>query len=139
MDWYILRQRLLAAHSLDPRVSYYIDMALGDAKRAIELLAQHGHQFHLAPGPEPAREAFPRMVFHVDCPRGRKVWSQFEIIELGDEWYDTLDEAQRSHGLKVQIAGRGGIGSRALPVLVLDAPQASKLTRGDREPEQEIK
>jgi hypothetical protein len=130
MDWYMFRQRLLADHAGNPQNSHTLSLALDEIEQGLRVLARFGHVFHLATGTAPAIEAFPRKIFHVSiAPLGRVVWSQSEIDELGDEWYDSVQEAQHSSGLRAQLAGRGGIGTRALPAVIPDAPKASDQTK----------
>jgi hypothetical protein len=125
MDWYLLRQRLFAEHSQDQQRVARLERAISLAEEALRDLAALGHQFHLAPGAQPRQSAWPRRVFHISCPAGRLVHSQFDIVELGEDWFDTLLEAHHSHGLRTQFAGRGGVTIGGLPAVVPEAPEAS--------------
>lgn len=128
VDWYLFRQRIAAEHSLQPQVLAKLDRAISLVEEGLRDLVGAGHQFHLAPGPQPPQPAFPRKVFHVDRPRGKLVYTQTEIDLLGPEWFDSIAEAHHSHGLRIQYTGRGGVDmGAALPALVMDSPSVSKV------------
>lgn len=125
MDWYLLRQQLFAEHGSDQQAVARIEHALRLAEEGLRELGALGHQFHLAPGAQPKQSAWPRRVFHIGCPGGRVVHSQFDIVELGADWFDTLAEAHHSHGLRAQFAGRGGVTIGGLPAVMPAATPAS--------------
>jgi hypothetical protein len=81
-------------------------------------LARLGHRYHLVLGPPPEVEDWPKVMFHVEAaPNGRLVSSDFERHELGYGWYFTLGEAQHVEGYRAQMAGRGGVGDRSVPMI----------------------
>jgi hypothetical protein len=53
---------------------------------------------------------WPRLLFHAEkAPNGRLCLNEFEKMELGDGWFETLDDAQHWDGTQAQFEGRGGV------------------------------
>lgn len=118
MDWDGLKRVLFAEHSGDPRTLAYMEEAIRQGRESLRLFAQHGHQYHLAPGPGAPQGAWPRMMFHVNsAPNGRMVQNEYELYDLGEGWEDSLEAAQVKDGIMAQFSGRGGVSRRSLPVL----------------------
>ena len=122
-----IKTNLLAKHSGKPQNQAFIDLAFRQIAEGLSLLAKHGHVFFLAEGspePESIENSWPRTIFHLDiAPGGRVVNSPWHLQDLGGKkegWFYTLEEAQLAAGIKTQFAGRGGVGSRNVPVLVVD-------------------
>ena len=114
-----LRTRILGELHHRPQASVEFTLAFREIEAGLAVMARLGYLYHLEPGPQPAEDEWPRLMFHVDAaPNGRLVQSRYDLPDLGDDWYLTLEEAQHADGLKTQFAGRGGIGSRNLPVVV---------------------
>ena len=116
-----------------PQKVAQVDHWLTHIREGIEGLQRLGHVFHLAPGSEPGRKEWPRMVYHAEKARlGFYCLCQqdFEILG-GNEagWFDTLDEAK--HELAVQEQWkRGGVFPKyGLPVV---EPEEDGLTPLER-------
>jgi len=130
VGWKSIREELLALHAGQPQECRVIEMALREAEASLAALARLGHFYHLEAGPWPEKEAWPKTYFHtVAAPQGRLVRSPWELAELGDGWFPTLEEAERHEGMKRQFEGRGGVRQRNLPVL----PSLFEKTRLDKE------
>lgn len=128
MNWRAFRVRLQAEHHQSSQKVAEIELACHQAENALQLFARLGHQFHLAPGPEPEADGWPKILFHVDsAPNGRLVRNEYEAEELGDGWFDNLNDAQHNYGMKTQFAGRGGVGLRSLPVASGPATEATSM------------
>jgi hypothetical protein len=95
-----------------------LQVALSQVDEGLAGLARLGHQMHLEEGPPPPLEEWPRVFFHLNFPQGRLVRSRWELADLGEGWYPTLEQAQHQDGVAVQMAGRGGVGNRNLPVVI---------------------
>ncbi len=134
MDWNGLKRRLQAEHPGDPRTLAYLEKAFELGKEALEILSSFGHQFHLAPGPSPAGNEWPKMMFHVEAaPNGRMVRDEYELWDLGDGWCHSLEEAQVRDGIMAQFTGRGGVSRRSLPMPIAGEGVTSKIDDlGDR-------
>jgi hypothetical protein len=117
-----LRTSLIVQHHHQPQVVRVIEHSIRELEEALGRLAAVGHLFHLAEGPQPPADEWPRVMFHVDsAPNGRVVNSEWDFRDLGGEaegWHTTLAGAQHADGVKTQFAGRGGVGVRSLPVRV---------------------
>lgn len=121
MNWSRLSNRLLAIHSLRPQNAKRVELALAEIKRGVDQLTVLGHQFHLAPGPEPEepKPDWPRVYWTVDG-RSRKVSHPTDLVVLGDGWFPTLAEAQQKAGMAHQFKGRGGVNVGGLPAVIIE-------------------
>lgn len=117
MDWKALSDSLAAQHPNEPQKLRLVELAVSQAREAIEHLTRMGHPFHLAPGPQPADLwSWPRVYWQADG-RSRPVYHPHDLVDLGPSWFPTLEEAQQARGRALQFAGRGGIRDRNLPVV----------------------
>lgn len=121
MDWQGLSRLLLADHQHEPQTLGRLELALKMAQEALQMMAGHGHQFHLAPGPGPVHPEWPRKLYHVDsAPNGILVYTEKDAEELGPGWFDSFQKAQFWDGLETQFNGRGGVAkSPRVPVPLL--------------------
>lgn len=126
VDW---RKRIEAAYPYAPQRAYICKAALLELDKAIAALAAHGFPLHVVEGPPAvALQEWPKMVFHIRCGE-RTVQSQYELDELGDDWYPSMDEARHAAGMTKQFQ-RGGIFDKALPAM----PDLMPLPRADAAP-----
>lgn len=110
MDWQGLARRFNADHPHEPQILGRLEVALNSAREALQIMAGHGYQFHLAEGQGTLLQQWPRKLYHVDlAPNGRLVFTEQEAEELGAGWFDSLLRAQFWDGLETQFNGRGGI------------------------------
>lgn len=122
----LLLPALAAAHG-QPQLVARLRHGFGLAEEGLRQLAGLGLQLHLAEGPEPTRPEWPKILFHIDAaPNGRVVANQWELEDLGSDWYGTLEDAQHQNGRKLQFAGRGGVGIRNVPVISGPPPAVSE-------------
>lgn len=129
MNWRLLRNQLVNCYHERPQSVAVIDHALAQVQEGLRLLDQMGHQFHLASGPQPPARAWPRLVFHLDHPKGFLCLCEEDFEFLGSGWFDTLDEAKHADGMGHQFKRGGVFPKKGLPVL-LEEPE---LTRLDKE------
>lgn len=128
MDWNGLKRKLQAEHPGDPRTLAYLEKAFELGREALDIFAQFGHKFHLAPGPGTASTEWPKMMFHVEAaPNGRMVRDEYELYDLGDGWENSLEDAQVRDGIMAQFTGRGGVNRRSLPSVLPGEGVTSKL------------
>lgn len=110
MDWQGLSRRFSADHPHEPQVLGRLEVALNQAREALQMMAGHGYRFHLADGAGQPHPAWPRKLYHVNLsPNGRLVYTEQEAEELGAGWFDSLLRAQLWDGMETQFNGRGGI------------------------------
>lgn len=110
MDWQGLSRQLLAEHQHEPQTLGRLELALKMAQEALQLMAGHGHVYHLAEGPGEKLPEWPRKLYHVDSsPNGIIIYSEEEAIALGPGWFDSFQKAQFWDGLETQFNGRGGV------------------------------
>lgn len=117
MDWRHLHCQLVASHSHSPQEAKRIELAVQATEQALGELARLGHLYHLVPGPAPEPARWPMQVYHSDG-RVREVFHPNDLLELGEGWYPTLEEARYRAGMSTQFMGRGGVKLRNLPALV---------------------
>jgi hypothetical protein len=87
-----------------------IRSALSLVAEGLRMLEVMGEQYHLSPGPQPPMAEWPRIMFHaLSAPNGRMVQSEWELADLGEGWWPTLEEAQLHEGENAQWRGRGGV------------------------------
>lgn len=123
MDLSNFRRKLIVQHHQSPTDVRRIELAVAEISGALDTLASMGHMFHLEDGPEPARDEWPKLMFHAsDSPNGRVVHSEAEALALGFGWHEDPAQAHQLRGLATQFAGRGGVTRMALPA-VTSAPQ----------------
>lgn len=89
-------------------------------REGLGILAACGHIHHLVAGPSPPAEVFPRMVYHMDHPRGFQVLCQEDLELLGEGWFNTLDEAKQASGMGMQYRRGGIFPKKGLPVIAGD-------------------
>lgn len=119
----VLRERVLASLIDSPQATARAEHALRELSTALAALAGMGHQFHIAPGPGPTLDEWPRQIFHLEqAPRGRLCRTVWDFWDLGPDWFFTLGEAQQASGMKAQNAGRGGVFTSGLPALTSSPP-----------------
>jgi hypothetical protein len=115
-EWSLVHQQLEAG--LDWHQQHEVDLALREVEQAMAVLVRLGKPVHLRPGhAPPGIWEWPRTVYSVFAPQGREVSCQAELDELGSDWFPSLEEAQHEHGMRVQFAGRGGVGANTLPAI----------------------
>jgi hypothetical protein len=120
-DSFALLERLRAEFHGKPQQLAMVEAAVTNVDTGIATLAALGHSFHLALGPAPPQDEYPKLVFHVkSAPNGRLVRSRWELADLGEDWYPSLEAAQHADGVRAQFAGRGGVGNRNLPVVIVE-------------------
>lgn len=126
--WQNLERSLHSQHPGDMQANATIKHAVHLAKDALVLLAQVGHQFHLAEGfGEPAPD-WPRLLFHIDQdPNGRLVLCEADAIELGAGWFDSLESAQHWDGVQTQFALKSGRPKYNMPAKMSDGPSGDLL------------
>lgn len=113
-----LRSRHQADHFASLQEVEMVRQALAAIDDGLNQLSRLGHRYHLAEGPPPEVDPWPKIMFHVEAaPNGRIVVSDYERHELGVDWYYTLQEAQHAEGYRAQMAGRGGVGDRSVPMV----------------------
>lgn len=116
MDFAGFRRQILAAHSGKPQEAAALEYALRELENSMTTLARLGHVWHLEPGTGPALPEWPRMMFHAtSAPNGRLVTSEFALADLGPGWFDSLEEAQYSEGVKASWRGKTGRNGKTLP------------------------
>lgn len=114
-----LRTKLVAEHYSQPQVVARINSAIEELANGLTTLASLGHQFHLEPGPASPGDKWPKLMFHVSsAPNGRVVNSEWDLTDLGNGWFETLETAQHANGVQVQFAGRAGQGHANVPMVV---------------------
>lgn len=115
-----VQRRHQADHFASPQEVEQVRLAVAAVDDGLGLLARLGHRYHLEPGPPSSDgDPWPRVLFHVEAaPNGRIVDGPQAARELGSDWWPTLHEAQHAEGYRAQMAGRGGIGDRSVPMLL---------------------
>lgn len=110
MDWQGLSRQMMAEHQQQPQILGRLEMAINQAREALQIMAGHGHVYHLAEGPGEKHPEWPRRLYHVDsAPNGIIVYTEKEAEDLGPGWFDSLQKAQFWDGLETQFNGRGGV------------------------------
>lgn len=123
MDWHVLQDHLTSTHDGRPQNQRRIEHALRDVQEGLRALASLGHSYHLEEGPSPPSRGWPRTYYHLEsAPQGRLINSGFDLDELGDGWYSSLDLARHMDGLRQQFLGRGGVSLGGLPALAPQPP-----------------
>jgi hypothetical protein len=113
-----LKTKHQADHFARPWEVEQVRLALAAIDDGLNVLSRLGHPYHLVAGPSPVEDEWPKVMFHVEAaPNGRIVNSLYDAQELGPEWFYTLQEAQHAEGIRAQFAGRGGVGSRSVPMM----------------------
>lgn len=117
MDFSGFRRQIIASHSGRPQEVQVLEYAIRELENSMNQLAKLGHVFHLEPGNGSRYPSWPRRLFHVSAaPNGRMVRSEFELWDLGEGWFDSLEEAQHAEGVAASWRGKAGVNRRALPV-----------------------
>jgi putative ubiquitin-RnfH superfamily antitoxin RatB of RatAB toxin-antitoxin module len=111
MNW---RQRILVDWPNHPQNAMKARMALQQIEEGLAQLTALGHPLHIEEGYQPPpRPEYPKVKFHL-LQGQRVVHNVGDEDELGEDWYNTMDEAKHAAGMTKQMQ-RGGIFSRALP------------------------
>lgn len=126
---------LLAVHHDRPQNGARVGHAFRAIEEGLAELMSLGHPFHIVEGPPPLEgEIWPRLYFHVKAaPNGRMVNSQWDLADLGEGWFGSLEEAQHADGMETQFAGRGGVGRKDLPMVIDQDPGLAQLYALDAE------
>ena len=120
MELPLLQTKLLAEHHGKSQDCLEITHGLALVGEGLRMLGRLGHLYHLEDGPPTALPEWPKIMFHVDsAPNGRVVNSEWDLADLGDGWFSTIQEAQHWDGVATQFAGRGGVSRRDLPMVIL--------------------
>lgn len=110
MDWQGLSRKFASDHPHSPQTLGRLEVAINQAREALQIMAGHGYVYHLAEGTGQPLPAWPRKLYHVDqAPNGVLVYTEKEAEELGPGWFDTLARAQFWDGMETQFNGRGGV------------------------------
>lgn len=110
MDWQGLSRKFASENHTRPQTLARLEVALAQAREALQIMAGHGYIYHLAEGSGTPFPPWPKKLYHVDLsPNGRMVYTEKEAEELGPGWFDTFARAQFWDGLETQFNGRGGI------------------------------
>lgn len=130
MNWQAFRNKLVNQYHEQPQATARIDRALGLLREGLAELGSLGHIHHLAPGPEPQRSEWPKLLYNLEkAPRGYLCLCQEDRKLLGPGWFETLDEAKHADGMGEQFHGRGGI----IPTSGLPSvPEGSELSELDK-------
>lgn len=127
MDWNGLFRKISSEHPHEPQLLGRCELAIANAKEALQILAGHGYHFHLADGAGTPYPEWPKKLYHVDSSsNGTLVYTQQEAEALGPGWFDSLQKAQFWDGMEHQFHGRGGVKlSARLPLPIFGAQSTS--------------
>lgn len=121
LDWKRLAIQFSVGHEYDVQYVRRVELNCRMLDEALDGLARLGHVYHIEPGVGKPLPDFPKMKYHVDAaPNGRLVKNEWEEKELGDDWYDSVEESQHQYGREQQYRGRGGVTVKGLPAVQID-------------------
>lgn len=120
MNW---REKIITAWPDDLQKAHRARVALSDLDRILGELAAMGHPLHIEEGyVPPPPPGWPKAVFHLHAG-ARIVRDQFELEELGEDWFPTMEEARHAAGLRKQYQRGGIFDPRSMPTLLTQTPQ----------------
>lgn len=120
MNW---REKIIVDYPNDLQKHHKARTALADLDRVLLELAGLGHPLHVEEGYVPPPPAgWPKAVFNLHAG-ARIVRDQFELEELGEDWFPTMEEARHDAGLRKQYQRGGIFDPRRMPMLLSQTPE----------------
>jgi len=120
MNW---REKIIVDFPNDLQKNHKARTALADLDRVLLELAGLGHPLHVEEGyVPPPPSGWPKAVFHLHAG-ARIVRDQFELEELGPDWYPTMEDARHAAGQRKQYERGGIFDPRRMPTILSQTPQ----------------
>jgi hypothetical protein len=112
MDW---KTTILSKEQAKAQRLALVEIAIREIELAVTKLGALGHYVHVREGIAPPEE-WPKALFN-RFGYQKVVYCQADWDEIGPDWYESLEEARKAHGLDKQME-RGGIFKQNLPDVV---------------------
>lgn len=123
MDW---KAQAIASFQDNLQKLHRVKLAIAGLEESLAVLAALGFPLHIEEGPPPVEPVeYPKVVFHLRQGT-RTVNCEADLKELGDDWYNTLEEAKHAAGVTKQFQ-RGGVFTKNLPATLPDLPLSNPL------------